>query len=322
MFILDTISSVCSDPALAAILSIIKKVMNIVWIIGPILAIIGAVIAFVKLLSNPDEKKYRKLFQNMIIALVMLFFLPVIINTVMKMLDDTFEITACWNYADQIHNTTGQGSHYIDSHNKKPGSSIYIDPEEYDTGDPPENSNKNTSTSASSSSSSSTSDKTTSTGKVVFVGDSRTVGMKQSVGSNTDVWSCKSSMGLDWMKSTGIPNVDNQVTQGSKLVILMGVNDLYHVDSYISYINNLASTVSSRGAKVYFVSVNPTSRASDYLNKDIDSFNNKMKSGLSNKVKYIDTNSYLKANGFTSNDGVHYSADTYKKIYTYIKNSL
>ena len=75
MFILDTISSVCSDPALAAILSIIKKVMNIVWIIGPILAIIGAVIAFVKLLSNPDEKKYRKLFQNMIIALVMLFFL-------------------------------------------------------------------------------------------------------------------------------------------------------------------------------------------------------------------------------------------------------
>ena len=29
-------------------------------------------------------------------------------------------------------------------------------------------------------------------------------------------------MGLDWMKSTGYPNIENQITNGSHVIILMG----------------------------------------------------------------------------------------------------
>ncbi len=137
MFILNNISSTCSDPGLAAIISIIKKVMNIVWIIGPILAMVGAIIAFTKMMSNPDDKKYKSLFKNMIIALLMLFFIPVIVNTVMAMFDDSFEVSACWNQAESINATGSQDSTYIDP-NDDDKSNIYTDPDEYETGTPPE----------------------------------------------------------------------------------------------------------------------------------------------------------------------------------------
>ena len=76
---------------------------------------------------------------------------------------------------------------------------------------------------------------------LVFVGDSRTVGMQSAVGSN-DTWSGKVSAGLDWMKSSGVPNVEGKIGNGSAVIILMGVNDLYRSDGYISYINEKAST--------------------------------------------------------------------------------
>ena len=137
MFILDNISNACSDPGLAAILSLVKRVMNILWIIGPILAIIGAVMALTKLLSNPEEKKYKTLLKNMIIALLMLFFLPIIVNTVMGMFDDSFEISACWNQADSVNGNNNGNSNYIDPGNKKPNSDMFTDPDDYQTGTPP-----------------------------------------------------------------------------------------------------------------------------------------------------------------------------------------
>ena len=155
---------------------------------------------------------------------------------------------------------------------------------------------------------------------LVFVGDSRTVGMQSAVGSN-DTWSGKVSAGLDWMKSSGVPNVEGKIGNGSAVIILMGVNDLYRSDGYISYINEKASTWASKVAYTYFVSVNPTEGSYNHLNSDIYSFNQKLKGGLSN-VTYIDTNSYLKSNGFSTTDGLHYTSDTYNKIYNYIKSHL
>ena len=316
MYILEAISGVCSDPGLANILTIIKRGMNILWIFGPILAIIAAVINAVKLMSNPEEKKYKNLFKTSIMALLFLFFIPVAINVLMGLFDETFEFAACWNAAERV-STTGQDSSYIKDKNKKPSGSILPDPDDYETGDKPASTGGNSGSSSSGSSSTNTS-----INKVIFVGDSRTVGMSQSVGANSDVWSCKSSMGLNWMKSTGIPNIDSQITSGSAVVVLMGVNDLYQVNNYITYMNSLVSGVSSRGGKLYFVSVNPTSKSKEYMNQDIDSFNAKMRQGLSSQIRYIDTNSYLKANGFSSGDGVHYSVNTYKDIYNYIKRNL
>lgn len=156
---------------------------------------------------------------------------------------------------------------------------------------------------------------------LVFVGDSRTVGMQSAVGGN-DTWSGQVSAGLDWLKSSGVPTVEGNIGSGSAVIILMGVNDLYRPDSYISYINEKASSWASKGAHTYFVSVNPTEGSYSHLNSNIDNFNQKLKSGLNSNVSYIDTNSYLKSNGFSTTDGLHYTGDTYNKIYNYIKSNL
>jgi len=157
MFILDNISGICSDPGLANILAIIKRFMNIIWIIGPILAIVSAVIIAIKMMSNPDEKKYKPLFKNCITALLMLFLVPLLVNVVMGLFDDTFEIAACWNQASNV-STNGQNSGYIDNDKDKSGSML-TDPSKYETGTPPTSSSGSSIVPASSSTYTSTKNK-------------------------------------------------------------------------------------------------------------------------------------------------------------------
>ena len=147
--------------------------------------------------------------------------------------------------------------------------------------------------------------------------------MKSAVNSNY-IWSCKSAMGLDWMKSTGVPNVENQITTGTAVIILMGVNDLFNADKYITYINQKTSEWRDKGAKVYFVSVNPINENAYkcFNNTRIETFNAKMASNLVN-VKYIDTYNYLITHScnYTS-DGLHYQNSTSKVIYDLINKEV
>ena len=131
------ISGDCTDPGLASILFIVKKFMNILWIVGPICAIIGAVIAFVKLMNDPEEKKHKTLFKNMITALLLLFFLPAIINVCMGIFDGQFDLATCWNQAEIIHGVSGQQSHYIDPNNPNKKNPLNTNPNSYQTGTQP-----------------------------------------------------------------------------------------------------------------------------------------------------------------------------------------
>lgn len=165
----------------------------------------------------------------------------------------------------------------------------------------------------------------TSITKKIFIGDSRTVGMQSTLGTpNGVVWSCKSSMGLKWMKSTGVPNIESQITNGTAVIILMGVNDLYNTNNYIEYINQKSSNWAAKGAKTYYVSVNPINESSykGFKNSKIETFNNAMQSGLKN-VTYIDTYNYLITHECNyTNDGLHYKGSTSKKIFDLINENL
>ena len=83
-----------------------------------------------------------------------------------------------------------------------------------------------------------------------------------------DTWSCKSAMGLKWMKETGIPNIENQLDSHSALIILMGVNGL-DAENYIAYVNEKLPEWNNKGVHVYYVSVNPCNGNYNYLNKKI-----------------------------------------------------
>lgn len=161
--------------------------------------------------------------------------------------------------------------------------------------------------------------------KKVFIGDSRTVHMSQTIGTkNGDIWSCKSAMGLKWMKSNGVPNIENNITNGTAVIILMGVNDLYNTKNYIEYINQKSSEWAAKGAVTYYVSVNPINESTykGFKNTEIEKFNNSMQSELKN-VHYIDTYNYLITHecNYTS-DGLHYTSSTSKKIYELINQNL
>lgn len=348
------ITSSCSDPALGTVLYVVKNALNIIQLLGPIVSICAMIYHLIMLLKNPEDKKAISKIRNSIIALVVLFMVPVMVNAIMGVLDDSTVLSDCWN---NVTVTPGGSGGYIDPNSGDKRHSVYEDPSDYENGKPSTSSNGNNATNTNSngnnntnnsnnkngnsSNNSGTGNKTSSgnssSSKTIFIGDSRTVQMYAYLNNNwsganyssggvhevgSDVYVAEGSMGLNWLKSTGIPAAEKYFNNGTAIVILMGVNDLYNADNYVKYINENSSTWKSKGSSLYFVSVNPCTGNYNYLNSKINTFNSTVKNGLSKDVGWIDTSSQLNGNNITSNDGLHYGKSTYQIIYNYIKNSV
>lgn len=323
MMILDILSS-CNDVALLNIMAIAKKIIGLIQLIGPIICIISMVYTLFRMMQNPDDKKSPKRLKNSAIALVVIFFLPIIINAFMYLLGENMEFSSCWINADGLFTDAEYKEISTDS-----GTivKVYEDPSHYQSG---------VAKSTDDSSSSSSGNKTGNS-KIVFIGDSRTVqmyayssgdwgGANYSTGGvhevGSDIYVAEGAQGLSWMKSTGIPAAQKYFNNKTAIVILMGVNDLGNVNEYASYINENADSWKSKGSSLYYVSVNPCNGSYSGLNSKIESFNSKLKSSISSKATWIDTYSVLNNNGFTATDGLHYDGDTYKTIYNYIKSKV
>ena len=155
--------------------------------------------------------------------------------------------------------------------------------------------------------------------RVVFIGDSRTVGMEMFVGGREDeYWSAKNSMGYNWLVSSGAPAVENLIDENTDVVILMGVNDLGNVSRYVDYMNAKAADWKERGARTFFVSVTPVvdSKSPNAKNSRIEDFNAYAVENLKG-VHYIDAYNRIR-NSFGSPDGIHFDGATYREIYRII----
>ena len=143
----------------------------------------------------------------------------------------------------------------------------------------------------------------------LFVGDSRTVGLDACVSGI----SSKAKVGakVDYLQSI---LSDVTKTRKKNVIFNFGVNDLGNINMYITVYKSLPKDF-IKNNNVIIMSVNPTD-GSKYgsWNTDIDKFNAKMKKNLPSGVKYLDTNSTLKKEGFSTRDGVHYKEVTYKRI--------
>ena len=183
--------------------------------------------------------------------------------------------------------------------------------------------------------------------KVIFVGDSRTAGIqatlnKQMSSSVTNGVSfvANPGKGLSWFRDTGYAQLIEEIdkTEGSKpiaVIFNLGVNDLGNAGNYVSYMTNIASTLKSKNCKLFYMSVNPIN--STMITKagrgarteaQVREFNSKIRSGLSLDYKYIDMYSVLMKKGYGTNasyngtdadsdDGLHYTTKTFKRIYYY-----
>ncbi len=356
MLIMDLVS-VCSNHAIIPILAIFVRALVILHIAAPVLLLVGLGINLFKLVKFKDvkeEQKLKKQISNQLIATVVIFLLPYIVNLLMWAISQgglsVFDVADCWDKARDTAFSTSSSyqqpeSPYGDGTTVKitdadvgEGSSG-VDPNKIYKEKEKERQNKRNnggSGRGNTSSGSSNLGPGSSGNRKFFIGDSRTVQMyinlfgdwnsstvnklaSGTTDSKNDVWSCKGSMGLDWMKSTGVPNIEGSIASDNRIIILMGVNDLHNVNGYISYINSKAAEWKGKGAKTYFVSV--TQGSSGTLSTRIPEFNNKMKSSLSGDVTYLDAYGYLNSAGWHSGDGVHYDKATYEKIYNFINSN-
>ncbi len=153
----------------------------------------------------------------------------------------------------------------------------------------------------------------------VFLGDSRFEGMSScNYNKKTDQYIAKDSQGLRWFQAQ-LKNARRYDSAFTVFIIGFGINDLYNAKRYADYTNRLHM----KGA-VYFCSVNPVDERLGarygYLvtNRQIRSFN-KVVQANAKHYKILDTYQALTRSGFCSSDGVHYTGDTYAKLYRYIK---
>lgn len=345
------IESTCSDPGIASILAIVKKLLTLFQIIGPILALVSFSIHLTRLIKNPDDKKALPKLRNSAIALVILFMIPVIANAFFGMLGDSTSISSCWNRAGD---TRLNGGNYVSPYGDQNKTPVLTNPSDYQNGvkKPSPSPSSGTGGSSGTTGTTGTGGDTGGTGggtgdrpgtgnnssnKVVFIGDSRTVQMYAYLQGNwsganyssggvhvvgNDVYVAEGAMGLSWMKSTGVPAAQQYFGSGTAIVILMGVNDLSNANNYIQYVNSNAGNWKSKGSSLYFVSVNPCDGSYSHMNSRIQEFNSKVKNGLSGSVGWIDTYSQLTSGGFHTTDGLHYDKSTYQTIYNYIKSKV
>lgn len=98
MLIIDVLDT-CNDPALSSFLASVKNIMLLIQIIVPCVLVIAATVEFVRLSINPEDKKGFRNILNKVIAAIIVFLIPVLINVVMGVVGESTEFTNCWNNA-------------------------------------------------------------------------------------------------------------------------------------------------------------------------------------------------------------------------------
>lgn len=175
-------------------------------------------------------------------------------------------------------------------------------------------------------------------GKIMMIGDSRTVGLQDANAADNPnvIWICEGSKEYNWMVNEAFPKADNLIESGMAVVIWLGVNDglgdLSAVEGiaskYVTAISQKANEWGSKGATVCFASVGPTRYSRAGLMPGIQKFNEYMRNNLPSNVSYIDLyNAIMNEPGGWSTDGggLHYHGNndkTHKYIFNYIKSQL
>ena len=144
-----------------------------------------------------------------------------------------------------------------------------------------------------------------------WVGDSRTVGLSSI--TNIDC-TAKVGAGIELLRSN-IYNITS--LRGNNIIFNLGVNDLHNVNSYLEIYNNLPEEFLANN-NVFVLSVNPCNCDYEYLNDDIEYFNETMKNGLRSDISFIDSYTYMIENGFYTSDGLHYINSTYSDVYNHV----
>ena len=158
---------------------------------------------------------------------------------------------------------------------------------------------------------------------VIFLGDSRTVGMGSAEKQTGDscVYIGESGEGYDWLIEFGIDQLDQAIRAWptAPVVINFGVNDCDAVYSYIEVYRELEKGYPD--TSFYYLSVNPVTKESPHVPlMDVLRFNDKLRKAF--PEQYIDSCSWMLQEGYEDVDGVHYSERQYCLIHDFAVRSV
>ena len=160
------------------------------------------------------------------------------------------------------------------------------------------------------------------TSQMCFIGDSRTVGMKNAMMTDAQ-FIAKESVGLTWFHDEARPAFDQIKNNIEICAVSLGINDLANVDTYIAELNSFADTYPD---KIFvYINVAPIkeSDSTQIKNQQIEEFNQKMKDGLSENWQIIDQYGYATKYGYDmAADGIHYSSEQYAKTFAWLVDEL
>lgn len=166
---------------------------------------------------------------------------------------------------------------------------------------------------------------------LILLGDSRFVGMEHAVDELTTTDGvftvAKVGKGYDWLIQDAAPRIEEIVEENPQydewfLVTGLGVNDVQNIENYKEFYCSMSSVCP------ILLSVNPVGTRDqcmtygynyDFLSEAIPVFNDHLDDLT---YPFVDTYSYLMKTGFATVDGIHYTNETYQKIWNYIYDYL
>lgn len=313
----DEIKLLCGGEEPLRAIKFALSILDIICFIIPILLIVLITVSFVKNViaqSVDDMKKEFLIVLKKIISCVAIFFVPTIVSVVMSVLGNLgIDYAACIDASKEDDLSKYKVDVDIQKNNNnysftENGKTKVVDGQKNNDTSSNNNQTKNVSTDHN-----------------IFIGDSRTLGMERAVGNNNDYWIAKSGEGYQWFKDTALSKL-NTILQENKdthynIFINLGVNDIDNADKYKQEFQTLANKLKNHN--IIIVSVNPldeTRYKKTYISNDkIEKFNQTI--STTSNVTYCDTYNKIK-NNFSTDDGLHYTSNTYKKIYQEMKNCL
>ena len=134
-------TDICSNIVIIMFLSVFNKILKLIYVIAPILAILALMIAFYKMVLNPEDKKQIKRLKNSIKALVMVFLVSIIVNAFMGIVSSNTNFSMCIENGS-VFDVFKQPEYIAIDKDKKP-SPILPNRDDYESGEKRDNNNNN-----------------------------------------------------------------------------------------------------------------------------------------------------------------------------------
>lgn len=157
--------------------------------------------------------------------------------------------------------------------------------------------------------------------RLIWAGDSRTLGMENAM-ENEDIYIGASGEGYYWLAETGLPIIEESIAANPELPVVFnfGVNDYDNLSNYLSLYKEILSAYPD--THFYFLAVNPIepTLCDNITNEEIMDFNNQLKAAYPDT--FLDSFTYIMMNEIATIDGIHYSRESYQRIYEFAVNQI